>query len=54
MDFTWLIPLLALVTLLCGLVFALRSKYATEGRKRDPSIPKSSLAVDGDSHRQAP
>ena len=54
MDFAWLIPLLALMTLFVVLVAALRSKNATERRKHDPNAKKSSLATDGDSHDAAP
>ena len=53
MDFAWLIPLLALLTLLAGLVFALWSKQATERRKKS-DVEKSALAADGDSHSRAP
>lgn len=54
MDFAWLIPLLALMTLLVVLVSAIWSKEQTErGRKRG-DVEKSSLAVDGDSHSAAP
>lgn len=54
MDFAWLIPLLALMTLLGALCMALWSKEATEKRKKRDDIPNSSLAADGDSHREAP
>lgn len=54
MDFAWLIPLLALMTILAGLCVALWSKEATERRKRRADIPNSALAADGDSHRKAP
>jgi hypothetical protein len=54
MDFAWLLPLLALGTLLIVLVMALRSKNSTERRKHDPDAKKSSLAADGDTHDPAP
>ena len=54
MDFVWLLPFLALMTLLVFSVFAYRSKLKTEERMRRDDIPKSSLAVDGDSHHKAP
>lgn len=47
MDFTWLVPLLALVTLFAVLVFALVSKRAVEERRHDPNVPTSTLATDG-------
>ncbi len=49
MDFSWLIPLLALFTILAFLVFALVSKRETE-RDRKENTQSSSLAVDGDDH----
>ncbi len=54
MDFAWLIPLLALMTLFVVLVGALRSKKDTERRMHDPNAKKSSLAIDGNSHDAAP
>jgi hypothetical protein len=47
MDFSWLVPLLSLITLLAVAVFAAVSKVDVEERMDDPSIPKSTLAVDG-------
>lgn len=47
MDFTWLVPLLALVTLLAALIFALISKRAVKERMKDPTVPNSTLATDG-------
>lgn len=46
MDLQWLLPLLAMFTLLCVVVFALVSKKQVEERRRDPEAPKSSLAPD--------
>ncbi|SPJ23102.1 hypothetical protein PAA8504_00907 [Palleronia abyssalis] len=54
MDFSWLIPLLALMTLLIFSVFTLVSKERTEQRKHREDIEKSSLAADSDSHSAAP
>lgn len=54
MDFAYIIPLLALITLLVALVSALWSKRDTDKRKNDPSVPKSSLATDAPSDRKAP
>lgn len=54
MDFAWLIPLLALMTLLGVLCFALWSKEATERRRKRDDVEKSALASDGDSHSAAP
>ncbi len=47
MDWSWIVPFLALFTLLSVLVYALIGKKAIEERKHDPSVPKSTLAVDG-------
>ncbi|MES2968013.1 MAG: hypothetical protein V4804_04655 [Pseudomonadota bacterium] len=47
MDFTWIVPLLSLLTLLSVLVFALVSKERIEERRHDPNAPKSTLAKDG-------
>ncbi|MDB5664917.1 hypothetical protein [Cypionkella sp.] len=47
MDYAWIVPLLALGTLLAVCIFALVSKARTEERKHDPSAPKSTLAKDG-------
>lgn len=54
MDFAWLIPLLALFTILAVLCIALWSKRATEERRHDPNKTPSSLAGDGDPHTKAP
>jgi hypothetical protein len=47
MDFSFVVPLLALLTLLAVAVFALMSKKRVEERRHDPSAPKSTLAEDG-------
>lgn len=47
MDYSWLVPFLALFTLLAVAVFALVSKERTDARRRDPKAPKSTLAKDG-------
>ena len=47
MDYSWLVPLLALCTLLAVLVFALVSKSRVDQRRHDPNAPKSTLAKDG-------
>jgi hypothetical protein len=47
MDFNFLLPLLAMFTLLAALVFSLYSKAATDRKRKDPNAPKSSLATDG-------
>ena len=54
MDFNFLLPLLAMFTLLGALIFSLVNKKQTEDRKKDDSIPPSSLAADGDPHKRAP
>ncbi|WP_209427365.1 hypothetical protein [Pararhodobacter sp. SW119] len=46
MDLVWLLPLLAMFTLLSVVVFALLSKKRVEERRHDPNSPKSSLAPD--------
>jgi hypothetical protein len=47
MDLEWIVPVLAMLTLLAVLVFALSSKKAVEERKDDPFAPTSTLAKDG-------
>ncbi len=54
MDFSWLVPLLALMTLLAVLCVAIWSKESTERRKARTDIKKSALARDGNSHDAAP
>ena len=54
MDFAYLIPLLALITLLAVLVFALVSKRNREARRHGPSVPPSTLAPDAPSRRRDP
>jgi hypothetical protein len=49
MDITLLLPLLALMTITSGAVFALWSKNRTEKRRHDANAPKSTLAKDGPS-----
>ncbi len=46
MDLVWLLPLLAMFTMLCVAIFALVSKKKVEERRRGPNAPKSSLAPD--------
>ncbi|MEM9636281.1 MAG: hypothetical protein AAGA94_01435 [Pseudomonadota bacterium] len=46
MDFTYLIVILALVTMLAVIVFALVSKAKVEKRLEDPDSTKSTLAAD--------
>jgi hypothetical protein len=48
-DWTSLIALLALVTLLAGVGFAFVSKRKVDARRRDPDAPKSTLAKDQNS-----
>jgi len=50
----YLIPGLALITLVLVLILALRSKRKTEERLRSEEARKSALARDGDAHKQAP
>ena len=51
MDLSFLVPLLALVTLLAVAIFALVSKNRTERRLHDYNAPKSTLAKDAPDHR---
>ena len=46
MDSLWIIPILAMVTLLAVAIFALVSKWRVEQRREDPNAPKSRLAKD--------
>ena len=50
MDWTFLVGLLALVTLLTFVVLALISKRKVEKRMDDPNAPKSTLAADKSAH----
>ncbi len=52
MDFSFIVPFLALVTMLAFLIFALWSKHKTEQRRQDPAAPKSALAEDGSPHER--
>ncbi len=54
MDFAFIVPLLALTTLLAVLVFALVNKKKTEERLQDPNAPRSTLASDAPNHASAP
>lgn len=47
MDTLFVVPVLALITLLVVTVGALWSKHQTEKRRQDPNAPKSALAADG-------
>lgn len=51
MDLSFLVPLLALFTLLAVVVFALVSKNRVEKRRKDENAPKSTLAKDAPDHR---
>jgi hypothetical protein len=53
MDFFFIVPLLALMTMLAVIVFALKSKHDVEQRKNDPNAPKSALAADASDHAKA-
>jgi len=46
MDFEFFIPLMALVTMLIFLVFALVNMFKTQQRLDDPNATKSTLARD--------
>jgi hypothetical protein len=43
---------LSIITLVIVLILAARNKQKTDERKKDPDVPPSSLAKDGDSHTQ--
>ena len=47
MDFTWIVPLLSLITLGAVALLAAAGKLAIVARQHDPSIPPSTLATDG-------
>lgn len=51
MDVTFLMPLLALLTLLAVAVFAAMSKKRVDERRADPNAPKSTLAADAPNSR---
>ncbi|MCR9109787.1 hypothetical protein [Marivita sp. XM-24bin2] len=46
MTAEFIVPLLALMTMLTFIVFALVSKQRTEEERADPNAPKSRLAED--------
>lgn len=50
MTVQYLLPILAMITLLVVIVAALRSKRKTEEIRKDPEAPPSALARDGDPH----
>lgn len=50
-DVNFLLPLLAMLTLLGVALLALVSKERVERRRRDPNAPKSTLAKDAPDHR---
>lgn len=49
MDYSYIVPILSLLTLLAVCIFALVSKARIERRRHDPNAPKSSLAKDSPS-----
>ncbi len=49
MEANFIVPVLALITLLAGIVYALWSKHETDKALRDPNDPNSTLAADGPS-----
>lgn len=46
MELTFIVPVLAMLTLLGACVFALYNQQAVEARRDDPTAPKSTLAKD--------
>lgn len=46
MEMTFIVPILALLTMLAGCVFALINLRAVEARRADSDAPKSTLAAD--------
>ena len=51
MDLAFIVPILAMTTLLAVLIFALVSKKKVEDRRHDPNAAKSTLAPDAPDHR---
>lgn len=51
MTVEYLLPFLAMVTLLVVIAVAVRSRTKTEEIRKDPEVPPSALAEDGDPHR---
>ncbi len=49
MDFFFIVPVLALMTMFAVIVMAIKSKHDTEKRLASADAPKSSLAADGPS-----
>ncbi|WP_102109820.1 hypothetical protein [Oceaniglobus roseus] len=47
MDFSFIVGLLALITLLAVCVLGIRGKYDVERLRKDPHAPRSNLAKDG-------
>ncbi len=45
-DMSYIVPILAMGTFLCVLIFALVSKERVERLRKDPKAPTSSLAAD--------
>lgn len=54
MTVSTFVPVLAMLTLLAVVLFALRSKKEVEDRRADPEAPKSTLATDAPDEREAP
>lgn len=54
MDYSYIVPLLALVTLLAVLILAVVSKRRTQKRLHDHDKSKSTLAADAPNHRRDP
>jgi hypothetical protein len=50
MDIWFFLPILFLLTMLAGIVFALVSKRKVDQRRNDPNALKSTLASDAPSH----
>ena len=50
MNADFLVPLLAMVTLLAGLIFAILSAKRTKDQQHDPNRPTSSLGPEGSKH----
>lgn len=52
MDLHFFVPLLAMFTLLVFIALAMRGAAKIEERREDDAKPPSSLAPDGEPHRQ--
>ncbi|SEK74509.1 hypothetical protein SAMN05444413_103146 [Roseivivax marinus] len=47
MDAAFIVPILALITILAGILFAMKSQRDVEKARQDPNDPNSAPAADG-------